>query len=196
MQKIDKKDLIILASNSPQRKRLLNDFAISFEVIPANIVENICKTWTAKQAVLELARQKAQDVVSHYSHLLEEGKFRGVLAADTVVVLQEQILGKPQNLSEAYEMIWNLSRTAHQVITGMCFYTISQGYDCDYCVTDIVMKPMTKDQIDYYIATNNVLERAGAVDIENIGYIQEIRGDFNNVVGLPVKQAIERWFSM
>ena len=105
MQKISKKHPIILASNSPQRKRLLEDFSISFTVIPANIIESIPPQWSPQEAVVKLAQQKAHDVVTRSSHLLQSKKFHAVLSADTVVVLHNQILGKPKNNEEARQMI-------------------------------------------------------------------------------------------
>ncbi|WP_372368368.1 nucleoside triphosphate pyrophosphatase [Candidatus Uabimicrobium sp. HlEnr_7] len=194
MQKINKKHPIILASNSPQRKRLLEEFAISFTVIPANITENINENWTPKQAVIELSRQKAENVIQQHQILLQQRKFFAVLSADTIVVLNNKILGKPKNNNEAYEMIWNLSRSKHQVVTGVCIYSLANGYCCDCFVTDIEMEPMSQQKIQDYINTNNVLERAGAIDIENIQNIRKIDGDLHNVIGLPVKQILKKWF--
>ena len=194
MQKISKKHPIILASNSPQRKRLLEDFSISFTVIPANIIESIPPQWSPQEAVVKLAQQKAHDVVTRSSHLLQSKKFHAVLSADTVVVLHNQILGKPKNNEEARQMIYDLSRQKHQVITGMCLYSMENGYISDYCTTTITLHPMTPQQIDDYIANNNVTERAGGIDIENIGGIRHIDGNFNNVIGLPVEYILEKWF--
>lgn len=194
MQKISKKHPIILASNSPQRKRLLEDFSISFTVIPANIIESIPPQWSPQEAVVKLAQQKAHDVVTRSSHLLQSKKFHAVLSADTVVVLHNQILGKPKNNEEARQMIYDLSRQKHQVITGMCLYSMENGYISDYCTTTITLHPMTPQQIDDYIANNNVTERAGGIDIENIGGIRNIDGNFNNVIGLPVEYILEKWF--
>ena len=194
MQKISKKHPIILASNSPQRKRLLEDFSISFTVIPANIVENISPQWTPQEAVVKLAQQKAHDVVTRSLHLLQQKKFHAVLSADTVVVLQDKILGKPKNNDEARQMIYDLSRQQHQVITGMCLYSLENDYISDYCTTAITLQPMTSQQIEDYITNNNVTERAGGVDIENIGGIRNIEGNFNNVIGLPVEYILEKLF--
>ncbi|BBM84040.1 Maf family protein [Candidatus Uabimicrobium amorphum] len=194
MQKINKNHPIILASNSPQRKRLLEDFAISFTVIPANIVENIHPQWSPEEAVVKLAQQKARDVVERNLNLLQQRKFYAVLSADTVVVLQDKILGKPRDNEEAQQMIRGLSHQKHRVITGVCLYSLENDYVSDHCTTIIELEPMTSQQIDTYIENNNVTERAGGIDIENIGSIRHMEGNFNNVIGLPVEYILEKWF--
>ncbi len=179
---------LILASNSPQRKRLLKNACIPFIVRPSEIEEKILPSWSPKEAALQLAYQKAAAVKDSLEDK-EREKFYGILAADTIVVLENQILGKPRDKEDAYQMVWNLSRKKHQVITGVCFWAQNSSQPLlEADISYITMLPMSKQDIQNYINSGVALDKAGAIDIEYIldRYVQKIEGSLDNVIGLPV----------
>lgn len=175
---------IILASQSPRRKELLQQIGISFCVHPSKIQEVITKV-SPDEVVRELAAQKALDVASCY----REGV---VLGADTVVVLDGKIMGKPKDESEAFEMLQKLQGKTHQVYTGVAIIEKTDGeirkQKSFTEQTEVTMYPVTDEEIRRHIATGEPMDKAGAYAIQGKSavFIREIRGDYNNVVGLPV----------
>lgn len=195
----------ILASASPRRKELLKKTGISFEIIPSSIEERITKT-IPSEIVMELAEQKARAV---YESLLSSGSASliadvpesrlcgaedgdlTVIGTDTIVVYRGEILGKPADKSEAYDMLSLLSDRTHQVYTGVSLIIRKHGkisVRTFYEKTDVTFYPIHKDDLHIYIESGDPLDKAGAYGIQGdfAIHVKEIKGDYNNVVGLPI----------
>ena len=176
---------LILASASPRRKELLANVGYEFSIEVCDLEENSDKE-IPYELVMELAKVKARAIMDNHK---EEDVI--VLGADTVVANEGQILGKPKNLEHAKEMITSLQGKTHQVYTGVCICwndgKINQNLTF-YEKTDVEVYPMTKDEIESYVATGECSDKAGSYAIQGLfsPYIKGIAGDYNNVVGLPV----------
>jgi septum formation protein len=172
---------IILASASPRRQELLTNAGIAFEVRPANIPE-VPRAGEAPIAFAErMAREKARAVRASLPN-------RIILAADTVVAVEDEILGKPADTEDAIGMLCLLSGRTHAVTTGVCL--IGNGFeDVRYETTAVEFSRMTEAEIRDYVSTGEPMDKAGAYAIQGgaSGWITRIDGDYNNVVGLPVK---------
>ena len=174
---------IVLGSNSPRRRELLNDMGVKFRV---EAIKGIDETYPSNLAVEDipvyLARVKAD------GHPLKPGEL--LITADTIVVLDDAVLGKPVDEADAHRMLRALSGRAHRVISGVCVTT--QERTESFADTSIVhFAHLTDDEIDYYIEHYRPLDKAGAYGIQewigNIG-IAGINGDFYNVMGLPTRR--------
>ena len=180
---------IILASASPRRRELLTQMGLEFEVRPSRGEEVITKE-APSEAVMELAEQKASEIAGP----LEErnsGEDVLVIGADTVVVKDHQILGKPEDREDAIRMLRGLSGDVHQVYTGVCLIYFAEGkkkVKTFYESTDVHFYPMTDEEIMAYVDTGDPMDKAGAYGIQGLcgKYIRGIAGDYNNVVGLPI----------
>lgn len=173
---------IILASQSPRRKELLARLGLVFSTIPANIEENIASFQLPQTAVQEIAFQKARYV----SDLLNDGL---IIAADTVVVLKDTILGKPADEKHAYEMLTSLSGQEHIVVTGICLMDAASGdYQVEAEITKVKFRELSETEIKNYIATGEPMDKAGAYGIQGRGavLVDRIEGCYYNVVGLPL----------
>lgn len=197
-------DSIILASASPRRRELLSQIGIAYEVIPSNVEEVITCT-VPSEIVMELAKQKAEDIVIQLNC---PGKL--VLGADTIVALKGEVMGKPVDEADAFSMISKLQNNTHQVYTGVSLSYMKEDGEIFshvfYEETEVMVYSMTEEEIWYYIkmktSSNNAKiskwdktsvpfeceDKAGAYGIQGpfAAYIQGISGDYNNVVGLPV----------
>lgn len=178
----------MLASASPRRQELLRNAGIPFTVFPANIPEIPLAGESPRDCAERLAREKARVVRQH------AGKF--VLGADTIVVADGGILGKPRDEADAMRMLRLLSGRTHQVVTGVCLLGPSTGNqqlgtefeDTRSETTAVTMTRLTDEDIHSYIATGEPMDKAGAYAIQGIAsrWIPRIEGDYFNVVGLPV----------
>ena len=172
---------VILASQSPRRKQLLEMLGVEFTVIPAQGEERIPVGAGPKETVRALSRQKAAAVAA-------EGHTDDIIiAADTIVWYQNMILGKPRDEQEAARMLSALSGNVHQVYTGV---TVRQGdreLSAAEC-TDVRFRKLSGKEIDAYIATGEPMDKAGAYGIQGIAclFVEGIDGDYFNVMGLPV----------
>lgn len=180
---------IILASASPRRRELLTQMGLEFEVRPSCGEEVITKE-TPAEAVMELAEQKAAEVAGLTAQE-RPGEDVLVIGADTVVVKDHQILGKPKDETDAVRMLHGLSGDAHQVYTGVCLIALQEGLQRTrtfYESTDVHFYPMTDQEILDYVKTGDPMDKAGAYGIQGLcgKYIRGIEGDYNNVVGLPI----------
>ena len=176
---------IILGSASPRRKELLSQIGVPFEVRVSN-KEEVYTNTVPKEIVKELALMKAENVASEIP-----ARNVIVIGADTIVVHEEQILGKPKDEEDAKRMLGMLQNHRHQVYTGVCIWKKENGSEeirCFYEKTDVVFYPMTEEEIAKYVATGEPMDKAGSYGIQGIGglYVREIHGDYNNVVGLPI----------
>ena len=177
---------IILASQSPRRKQLLEWAEIAFEVIVSDTDESFSPEQSFEEAAIHIARNKALAVIPRNTGLLP------ILAADTIVVCNERIIGKPKDRDDAISILQELSGNTHQVITAV---TILNG-DKEIAFVDttsVTFHSLTKDQIIFYVDKYKPYDKAGAYAIQEwIGVvgIKSIEGDFYNVMGLPVSRVV------
>ncbi len=188
---------IILASASPRRKELLEQIGLEFEICPAKGEEIITKT-APEEVVMELSKQKAEEVAAMVSSFGENHKEITtpsdilVIGADTVVAYDEKILGKPTDEEDAKRTLTMLSGNTHSVFTGVTLVLIDKsgraGELVFYEKTDVKMHAMTEEEIDRYVATGEPMDKAGSYAIQGkcAIHIEKIDGDYNNVVGLPI----------
>ena len=174
---------LILASNSPRRKQLLNESGFSFEV----------KTIPFEEVFpSDLASNKVAEFLAVEKNLAHRAAFEDgiILTADTVVVFKDQILGKPKDDMEAKEVLKTLSGQIHHVITGVCISNQEKQLSFS-CETEVKFHPLTDEEINHYVSSFPPLDKAGSYGIQDwIGLIgvEWIKGSFYNVVGLPVDQ--------
>lgn len=203
--------VMILASGSPRRKDLLEQAGLEFEVIVSDVEEIVTKT-NPDEVVLELSEQKCaavandfmQNVPSNLGNLidLETGGIL-VIGADTVVSLDNKILGKPEDAKDALKMLMNLSGRVHEVYTGVTckvlkYNSFTEGMlEMDsfsfFVETKVNMYPFDEYEALDYIATGEPMDKAGAYGIQGIGerLVESINGDYNNVVGLPLSRLMK-----
>jgi septum formation protein len=178
---------LILASASPRRRDLLEALGVTFDVVPSGIDEDVSPGESPGEQVVRWASEKA-----HAVSLLLPGRW--VLAADTVVVLDGAVLGKPLNPGDAVEMLQRLSGKAHDVLTGMCLMHRNPDVLRVRSVrTEVVFKDFTQEEIHAYVRTGEPLDKAGAYGIQGMGafLVRFIRGSYTNVVGLPLCETVE-----
>jgi septum formation protein len=172
-------DRIVLASASPRREQLLRQIGILAEVYPSGASEE--SYLPPEKMVLSLARRKAEDVAE------KVGQDAFVIGADTVVVLDDAVLGKPKDAEHAADMLRQLGGRVHAVYTGVCVMHRGIAY-CGAEHTRVWMEKLSDVMIEEYIATGEPRDKAGAYGIQGIGakLIRRIEGCFYNVVGLPL----------
>lgn len=178
---------LILASRSPRRKYLLSQAGIDFDVIPSNFDESSLAINEPGLYVRSLSEAKAKDIAGRYPD-------RWVIGADTIVLIDGRILGKPKGKETARKMLTQLSGQTHQVYTGftICCVRLSK-YFSDAVRTDVTFKQLSADEIEWYIHTDEPFDKAGAYAIQGLGtfLVKSICGSYTNVVGLPVCEVIE-----
>lgn len=173
---------IILASNSPRRRELLSQIGIPFTVIPAHVDENIRQGEAPESYASRLALEKAREVGRRVGDGL-------IIAADTIVVLNDMILGKPSGPEEAEEMLARLSGTMHRVITGLAVVDAPTGRSAVYtAMTRVWFRDLSQEDIRAYVSSGEPLDKAGAYGIQERGalFVEKIEGCYFNVVGLPL----------
>lgn len=178
---------LILASGSPRRKDFLAGLGLDFTVLVADIDESFRPGEKPAVFVERLAREKAEAVGT-------EAGDAWVLAADTVVVIDDHILGKPRDAAEAGRMLLRLGGRAHQVWTGFCLYRQGEGVAASRAVcTEVRFMPLTPAVCAAYVRTGEPMDKAGAYGIQGKGcfLVEEVRGSYTNVVGLPLAEVIE-----
>ena len=184
-------DRIILASASPRRKQLLEWAEIPFDVLPSDAEELVPADLPVSEIPVFLASQKASAVRKR----VEAGKI--ILAADTIVVLDHQVLGKPTDRSDAIRMLSHLSGRVHEVVTGVSL--TSEKKEILFAETTRVrFHPLTRVTIEYYVDHYQPYDKAGAYAIQEwIGVtgIHSIDGDFYNVMGLPVSRVLQELYT-
>lgn len=202
---------IILASQSPRRKELLERVGFSVKVVPANIDEIRMDDETVEQFAKRMARSKCLAVVRRMQATLYQvdpeggssmptpsarrmAETRWVVAGDTIVSLGEELLGKPKDTAEAADMLARLAGTRHRVITGFCVHDLRKDKEGVQAVsTDVLFKRLTTTEIEKYVAVGESMDKAGAYAIQGVGayLVDSIVGSYTNVVGLPMCQVIE-----
>ena len=183
---------LILASASPRRAELLKLLPVKFQVLPGH-ADEVAHGHLSPLEVCQLnAHRKARVVAKQIPDAL-------VLAADTLVFLDNEILGKPRTLADARRMIARLQGRHHQVVTGVCLMHLRRHHERVFAVsTDVLFHPLNARQIRDYLASIQPLDKAGAYAIQDSGekIISEISGSYSNVVGLPVealREELKTW---
>ena len=172
---------LVLASNSPRRKKILSDMKLQFEVIPSNYDEKIEDDTFSYEKIEDIATQKCLDVVRRVD------KESLVLAADTVVVLHNKVLGKPHTKENAYKMLQELSGETHMVVTSICAVNTKTNRAATLSTTSYVkFTKWTEDMIYSYVDKFSPLDKAGSYGIQELppNYIDKFEGSFENIVGL------------
>lgn len=183
---------LVLASKSPRRRELLMNAGYSIRISPSNADEEVSEIYP-EDKVLAIAKKKGLDVYEKFKNDREAV----ILSADTIVVINGEVLGKPKDKYEAREMITKLQGNSHYVFTAV--YIKSQEYeDCFVEKTEVNVSSMTDSEIEQYIETKEPYDKAGGYGIQGIfsQYISSINGDYYNVMGLPinkVKQALKKY---
>ena len=175
------KPVLILASSSPRRQELLRQTGIDFEVMAPHINEDQRPGEEPLVYALRLAREKAQTVARHRP-------LGPVLGADTIVVVDGEVLGKPVDAADAVRMLRRLSARAHQVSTAVSLALPDGGADTRSCTTQVYFRKLTEDEIQQYVAGGEPMDKAGAYAIQGgaARWADRIEGEYSNVVGLPL----------
>jgi septum formation protein len=190
---------LILASASPRRRELLKKIVKDFDVTPGNIDERMLTGEDEKDYVLRISKSKAEavlrDVKSYRSTGAgDEPRRLWILAADTIVVIEGAILGKPLDADEARRMLGLLEGRAHQVITGVCLLD-GDGVvrSLEAVSSDVWMRPLVEEEIEEYVRSGEPFDKAGGYAVQGLAgkFIQRVEGSVSNVVGLPLEKVGE-----
>lgn len=178
---------LVLASGSPRRKQLLERAGLSFRVVESRYQEDLSLDLRPHELARALSRGKAKEVARRVTNAV-------VIAADTILVLDQKILGKPRSREEAAIMLGELSGRVHSVITGFTVMDSDTGKEVSESVeTRVWFKSLTEDDIRSYVNTGEPLDKAGAYAIQGKGasLVETIEGDYHNVVGLPLNAVLQ-----
>ena len=182
--------MFILASQSPRRRELLAMLGLDFEIITADIDETMAPGLSPEEAVAAVCEKKARAVGQTHPGRL-------VVAADTIVVVEDRILGKPHSPDEARAMLHSLSGRSHTVMTGFCLWQDGRS-ETHVEQTRLRVRPLSGREIDAYIATGSPMDKAGAYGIQDQAavFVEALEGDYYNVMGLPLcalTRCLRRW---
>ncbi len=182
---ITQKYHLILSSNSPRRRELLSGLGLDYEI---RVIPDIDESYPSDLPVLEIAKYVSMKKADAYKTTMADDEL--IITADTIVVLDDKVLGKPHSLDGAKEMLSMLSGRTHHVVTGVCL-TTKQKQKSFSVITDVTFKSLTQEEINYYVDRFKPLDKAGAYGIQEwIGYIgvTSIHGSYFNVMGFPVQR--------
>jgi septum formation protein len=191
MKKPFRQPKLILASKSPRRRYLLEQVGLEFSVIPSKFDESSVTLTSSDSYVKRLAEAKAKDISARYPD-------SWIIGADTIVFIDNTILGKPRSRTEAQAMLRCLSANIHQVLTGYCICCKAKDrYFSDTVKTEVCFKKLTEKEIAWYINSGEPFDKAGAYAIQGIGtfLVRRINGSYTNVVGLPVCEVLDFLFN-
>jgi septum formation protein len=180
---------IILASNSPRRKQLLEQIDLSFDIIPSKIYEDFSIDLNPKAFAQHYAKAKACDLAKNYPNAL-------VIGADTIVVFDGQILGKPKDEEDSVRMLSMLSGQTHAVITGVSLQWENEQISETFCEsTKVTFRPLSKSDILHYIKIYQPFDKAGSYGIQDwfSVCVEKINGDFYNVMGFPLSAFYQKF---
>ena len=178
---------LILASQSPRRRYLLEQAGLTFSVVPSAFDEASVPVCAPPDYARRLAEAKTAEITQQYPD-------SWVIGADTIVVIGEDILGKPESEAAARRMLQQLSGQIHEVVTGYAIYCEALDHRfADTATTAVTFKTLSEDEIEWYVQTREPFDKAGAYAIQGIGtfLVRSISGSYTNVVGLPVCEEIE-----
>lgn len=177
---------VILASKSPRRIELFAKYGICAESVPADIDETIPESIKSPSEIVKYLSEKKADAVAKS---VSDGSI--IVAADTLVFCGGKFLGKPRNRDDAREMLSLLSGNIHSVVSGICIICGGKKI-CESVTTEVVFEKLSDSEIEGYISTDEPYDKAGGYGIQSLGgaFVKEIRGDYYNVVGLPVSRLL------
>ena len=178
---------MILASKSPRRKEILEDFGFEIEIIAEDVVEESSQTDSLLWAQ-DIALKKGRVVA-------EKNKERWVISADTVVVFNDEFLGKPKDKDEAKKILEKLSGNTHEVVTAVAMMNLSQNIEFAFAdVTEVKFKKLDSKEIEWYVESGEPMDKAGSYGIQGKGsiFIEKIEGDFFNVMGFPISKFYDK----
>ena len=177
---------LILASGSPRRKEILKYLNTPFEVIVSSFEEKIDENKSLEEEIKRLSEGKANTV-------FKDNKDAVVIGADTIVTIDNKVLGKPKDKEDAYRMLKLLSDNKHTVITGVTIISKEKA-DTFASLSDVYFNKLTDKEINDYIATNEPMDKAGAYAIQGLGskFINKIDGDYYAIMGLPINEIYKR----
>ncbi|MBQ1324576.1 MAG: septum formation inhibitor Maf [Solobacterium sp.] len=176
---------LILASQSPRRNELMEKCSLHFTVEATDIDETIECTEDLQEAVMRLAYGKAHAVLQKHPDAV-------VVGSDTIVVVDDEVLGKPKDEADAVSMLRKLSGRTHLVMTGLCIISSAREYR-NVSVSEVAFETMDEEEISSYVRTGEPMDKAGAYAVQGIAarYIKEIRGDYYAIMGLPLSMVYE-----
>ncbi len=179
------KKSLILASQSPRRRELLSLIEVPFNTVSPQVAETLNAEMPLSKAVEDLAYRKASNVLEKYPHAI-------ILAADTIVVLDGEVLGKPNDSADAKRMLKALSGKSHEVITGVCILS-NEVKKIFSSKTIVKFYELSDELIDAYVATSSPMDKAGAYGIQDKGalFVKSIQGDYYTVMGLPLARVYQ-----
>ena len=172
----------VLASSSPRRRELLSSVGLDFEVIPSHVPEEHQAGEAPEEYVARLSRDKARAIAS-------QQRERWVIAADTTVLLGDQLLEKPTGRDDAIRMLQTIAGQTHIVYSGVTLENASRNYsDTRVAESEVRMLPLSRADIEWYVDTGEPMDKAGAYAVQGVGamFIDSIHGSYTNVVGLPL----------
>ncbi|MFP4661332.1 MAG: Maf family protein [Halanaerobiales bacterium] len=178
---------LVLASASPRRQELMKMLGFNFTIVPSKINEEEFIDMEPVEMVKELARAKAEEVADLVEDTL-------VIGSDTIVVLDDLVLGKPSDQEEAVSILKKLRNRKHSVMTAIAIYdTVSGKVSVDYEETDVFMGPISDEDIMEYVKTGEPMDKAGAYGIQGIGgiFVEKINGSYFTVMGLPIHKLVQ-----
>lgn len=177
---------LILASKSPRRIELLQDAGLDFEIIPSDRKEEPDYSLPKEELTMSLARKKAASVLLRFPHAT-------IIAADTIVYYDSEVLGKPKNEEDAFNMLKKLSNHTHEVVTGVVIMSKDKE-DMFYDTARVTMNELSDLQIKEYIATKEPMDKAGSYAIQGLGkkMIKGYEGDFFTIMGLPLTKTLKK----
>jgi len=178
---------IILASKSPRRRYLLEQAGLTFSVVPSTVDESSVPVGPIEDHVRILAEAKAAEVARLHPE-------SWVIGADTLVLINGNVLGKPDTPGQARQMLETLSGATHRVLTGYCICCHTTGHSFSETVqTKVMFKTLSEAEIDWYLSTDEPFDKAGAYAVQGLGsfLVKRIEGSYTNVVGLPVCEVME-----
>jgi len=180
---MEQKDRIILASASPRRKEILEELGLKFDVIPADVDESKIKADTPDLLVEKLSLAKAGEIFKKYKEAV-------IIAADTTVFMDGKYYGKPGTEENAVKMLSELQGKWHTVYTGVtvCQYGVPVSFGCE---SKVKFKKLSKEDIEKYVKECKPLDKAGAYGIQDNQIVEEYKGSYSNIVGLPKEELYE-----
>lgn len=184
---------IILASNSPRRRELLSGLDVDYEI---RVMPDIAEDYPEDLPVELVPEYISKEKAAAYLPALADDEL--VITADTVVILDGDIIGKPHSLDEAKQMLRRLSGRKHRVVTGVCLTTTQQQHTFS-AKTDVQFSPLTDEEIEYYVEKYKPLDKAGAYGVQEwIGYVAvtALEGSYYNVMGFPVQRVYQELKAM